>query len=531
METSVKEQRNLRLRLNAEEREAVRAVMQGLVNSTEIASLYRTSEAQRTEIKKLEEKRLKLESQVASLSDVLTTEKQFQERTVKDKGSQVSELEGQLRQLQGELARVRAELRDSSAENDSLKEDLDIAESQLQASASEFQHLEASLERIVPAVPLQVGGWLKQYLRTYKASNAPVDFLNLLGTYYDKLVERLSPGQPVQVFSLARVTIDKYLLQVRASPSKSAILSRHFEKSSLMIEKEFGIERATETKSKETLKEKLKTAEKQHREAVRGAMDHILLIVELQSDIEKAMASQVTTGFMQGRTERKSASAIPIVQMTKDILRNSDIDKEGVFYEFSALKVLELGQLQTSYETDSRALQVVAERLHGLESMLHASTSLAVMLSSLYTCLLNKSIFQEWQLSDRNQLIQSLVGMLTLKELKIREVTVRSSQNALRTVKEEKSRLEQAAKLKKLTAAEQERAAMVIQRFFRSRQKSQMKRRAYIAEFKFQRSEEQTREMREQLSQMNSRTGQILLSSSFKDISIVMSGLFRQFTK
>lgn len=45
--------------------------------------------------------------------------------------------------------------------------------------------------------------------------------------------------------------------------------------------------------------------------------------------------------------------------MSKDILRNSDIDKEAVFYEFSALK---LGQLQRkiiqSYSRSRRKSQI-----------------------------------------------------------------------------------------------------------------------------------------------------------------------------
>lgn len=402
----------------------MRSVVQGIVNTTEIASMHRTTEVQRGELRRLDEKRAKLESQVSSLNDSLTTEKAFQEQTVKSKGTQVAELETRLRQLQGELSKAKAQLSQLNGENDNLREDLNTVEESLQSTTGELRRLEASIEALVPEMPSQVGGWLKQFLRVSKTASTSVDFLSLLANYYDKVSERLSPGQPMMAIGLARVTLDKYLQQIRSSPSKSAILSRHFEKASLMIEKEFGIERSSEGKHKESLKEKLKAADKQHREAVRGAMDHILLIVELQSDIEKAMASQVASNLMQRRTERKSTSTIPIVQMTNDILKASDMDKEAAFHEFSTFKVLELPQSQASYKVESLSLQNVAEKLRGIDGLLHASTSLAVMLSSLYSCLLNKSIFQEWQLSDRNQLIQSLVGMLTLKELKIREISV-----------------------------------------------------------------------------------------------------------
>ncbi|CAG9315874.1 unnamed protein product [Blepharisma stoltei] len=409
--------------------------------------------------------------------------------------------------------------------------------------------------------------WLKYFLKNHKQppGGSFFDFLSSLVTIYCKIVDRMQLDRQdnIQIFHLSKVVHDKFLQQVRLQASKNPRVFKPFEKTVLEIEKEFGIERNKLPKSiqtgnsktmiqmqQEALMKKAKDAEKEESLTVNKTMEHMLMILEMQESIEGSLQEMKCKSVspaklspnknvnkssefpFQKLNEKISIQQLPIGKIVKEALIRRSQETEA-FLHLSQLKQFEVTGIGQVLSTNAAFPTSPSKNPSNLKDLTLHLTSLLTIVSALYSSILFKNIQLEWISEDRGDLIETLVSVIARKEIEIDECKYakkgveRELKNLNIHFQQYREKHEDFVRL----FDSKDAAARIIQRFWRIKKKREMKKKAFIAEYKYQRVEEQSKSLSQMLSQVNSQTGLFLIRNHYKEVLSIFSGVSKRFIK
>lgn len=226
----------------------------------------------------------------------------------------------------------------------------------------------------------------------------------------------------IQIFHLSKVVHDKFLQQARQHASKNPHLSKQFDKPLLDLEKEFGIDRNKIPKGavsktilqtqQENTNKNPKETEKEIKMAVVNTLDHILMILEIQENIEisyqdlknktspmkispvKGINRSLDMAFLR-LNERINPCLLPIGKIVKESLKNRSSEVDS-FVPISQLKQFEVAGLNQALShngpsnIDSSKLSQFVKNVKNLKDLCLHLTSLLTITSAIYSSVLFK---------------------------------------------------------------------------------------------------------------------------------------------